>query len=40
LAVVAAMSFLISFAVGPLASAYGAIKIGSSEIYTAMREGE
>jgi putative ABC transport system permease protein len=40
LAIVAALSFLISFAVGPLASAYAAIQIGSSEIYTAMREGE
>ncbi len=38
--IVAAMSFLISFTMGPLASAYSAIKIGCSEIYTAMRENE
>lgn len=36
----AVMSFLISFAAGPLASAYAAIKIGRCDIYTAMREGE
>jgi putative ABC transport system permease protein len=38
--IAAALSFLISFAVGPLASAYSAIKIGRSEIYTALRENE
>lgn len=37
---VAAVSVLISFAVGPLASAYSAIRLGRREIYTAMREGE
>jgi putative ABC transport system permease protein len=40
LSIVAAMSFLISFVVGPIASAYAAIKIGNSEIYTTMKEGE
>ncbi|QIB69909.1 FtsX-like permease family protein [Aminipila butyrica] len=40
LSILAAMSFLISFTVGPLASAYAAIKIGSSEIYTTVKEGE
>ncbi len=40
LSMVVALSFLISFAVGPLASTYAAIRIGSSEIYTALREGE
>ncbi len=38
--VVAAMSFLLSFLAGPLASAYFAIKIGGFEIYTVMRENE
>jgi putative ABC transport system permease protein len=38
LVVVAVTSFLLSFGVGPLASVYAAIKIGKSEIYTAMRE--
>lgn len=33
-----ALSVLISFAVGPLASSYAAVKIGRSEIYAAMRE--
>jgi putative ABC transport system permease protein len=37
---VAAVSFLISFSIGPLASAYAAVKIGASEIYTTMRENE
>jgi len=37
---VAVMSFMISFTIGPLASVYAAIKIGSSEIYTVMKEGE
>ncbi|MBN7773241.1 ABC transporter permease [Clostridium aminobutyricum] len=37
---IAVMSFLMSFIVGPLASVYGAVKIGSAEIYTTMREGE
>ena len=36
----AALSFLISFATGPIASAYAAVQIGSSEIYTTMKEGE
>jgi putative ABC transport system permease protein len=40
LAAAAAVSFLIAFAAGPLASAYAAVKIGSAEIYTAVREGE
>ncbi|MEY8352694.1 FtsX-like permease family protein [Lachnospiraceae bacterium 54-53] len=35
-----ATSFLLSFSVGPLASAYCAFKIGRSEIYSTMREGE
>jgi putative ABC transport system permease protein len=38
--IVAAMSLLMSFIIGPLASAYAAVKIGSSEIYTVMRENE
>jgi putative ABC transport system permease protein len=38
--IVAAMSLLMSFIIGPLASAYAAGKIGSSEIYTVMRENE
>jgi len=38
--VVAVMSFLVSFAVGPLASVYAAVKIGKSETYTTMRENE
>jgi putative ABC transport system permease protein len=38
--VVAVMSFLISFASGPLASAYAAVKIGRGDIYTALREAE
>jgi putative ABC transport system permease protein len=37
---VAALSFIISFSVGPIASAYAAIRLGKSEIYTTMREGE
>jgi putative ABC transport system permease protein len=37
---VAALSFIISFCIGPIASAYAAIRLGRSEIYTAMREGE
>lgn len=37
---VAVVSSLVSFAVGPFASAYSAIKIGRCEIYTAMRENE
>ena len=36
----AALSFLISFATSPIASAYAAVQIGSSEIYTTMKEGE
>jgi putative ABC transport system permease protein len=36
----ALLSFLISLAVGPLASVYAAVKIGSSETYTTMRENE
>jgi putative ABC transport system permease protein len=40
LSLVAALSFLISFATGPLASTYAAIKIGSAEIYTTAKEGE
>jgi putative ABC transport system permease protein len=40
LSLVAAASLLISFAVGPLASIYAAIKIGRSEIYATMKEGE
>jgi putative ABC transport system permease protein len=34
----AAVSFLISFAVGPLASIYSALKLGRSGIYASMRE--
>jgi putative ABC transport system permease protein len=37
---VAALSFIISFCIGPIASAYAAIRLGRSEIYTAIREGE
>lgn len=37
---VTAVSFLISFTIGPLASACSAVKIGRSEIYSAMRENE
>lgn len=36
----AAVSFLISFVVGPIASAYFAIKVSRSEIYTAIKENE
>jgi putative ABC transport system permease protein len=39
-AAAAALTFLMSFIVGPLASAYGMIKIGRSEIYRTIREGE
>jgi putative ABC transport system permease protein len=36
----AALGLLISFAAGPLASAYSAVKTGRSEIYTVLRENE
>jgi putative ABC transport system permease protein len=39
-AALAVLTLLVSFAVGPLASAYGMIKIGKSEIYRTIREGE
>ena len=34
------LSFLVSLAVGPLASIFAAVKIGNSETYTTMRENE
>ncbi|SHI03123.1 putative ABC transport system permease protein [Sporobacter termitidis DSM 10068] len=40
LSAVAGLSLLISFAVGPLASIYAAVKIGRSEIYSTIKEGE
>jgi putative ABC transport system permease protein len=36
----AAISFIISFSIGPLASVYAAIRLGKSEIYRTIREGE
>lgn len=36
----ALVSFLIAFASGPLACAYGAVKLGKSEVYSTLKEGE
>jgi len=37
---VLALSLLLSFLVGPLASIYSAVKISKAETYLTMREGE
>jgi cell division protein FtsX len=38
--IVAALSFLISFVIGPLSALYAAIRLGKSEIDVSIREGE